>query len=524
MKYDLDMNKIKWTDSKKGWKFCVGSGNAKLALQSDYQAQLKYVHEELGFKRVRFHGLFNDGLCVVREIDDIFNIQNTNSKIREYSFQQIAKVLDAVIETGVQPFIELGMMPRVLARDEVTLFKYKDYVSPPKEMEEWNELIKRFINFIIDRYGIEEVKEWYFEVWNEPDVKNFWSGTKEEYFELYKNTAITIKSICSDLMVGGPSTAKTRWIDEFYEYCSNNNVPVDFITTHQYPGDALGHSFDRSKHAEKVKNAVAKDSESILDVTRKILCNEEKIKSYPSNLLVNNAIRAKNEAKELPLYYTEWNTTSICVAPHNDTHMSAAYIVKTCLEADEIIDGSSFWTFSDIFEELAYFTDPFNGAFGLLTIDGIEKPSFYAFKFLNDLGDKKYTIKSSDDHIHISMYKKSDKIQIIITNHHFDMSDSSEEEYEFEFLNLGGISNIVEKRINETDSNSYSKWLNMGMPKPLKKLEVAEIRESARPKNYECNIIRYKNTIRLKGKIKSNETKLITLEINRKEENKDENE
>lgn len=513
MEFTIDLQKIKWSESKQTWKFCVGSGNAKLALQSDYQKQLKQVHEELGFKRVRFHGLFNDGLYVVRDVNDLFNVGMPTPHIREYSFQQIGKVLDAIIETGVQPFIELGMMPRVFTSSDKKIFKYNDYISPPKEMKEWTDLIERFIKFIIDRYGLEEVKEWFFEVWNEPDISNFWGGTQEDYFELYANTARTIKKINKELKVGGPSTAKTRWVQEFHDFCTTKNVPIDFISTHQYPGDALGHSFSREKHMEKMEKVLKKESNSLLSVAREILCDEEKIKSYPSNLLVNNARIAKEQAGEFPLYYTEWNTTSICVAPHNDSAMSAAYIVKTCLEVDDILSGTSFWTFSDIFEELAYFTDPFNGAFGLLTIDGIEKPSYYGFKFLHNLGKDKHILKEGDDHIHVSLHRKENELQIIMTNHHFDLLNTRSEEYHFEFIGIEGVQGVTELKINEEDGNSTNEWKKIGSPKPLKKNEIEKIKEQSIPKEYPCDYALSNGKLSIGGKISSNETKLITIKL-----------
>ncbi|MFV0479216.1 MAG: GH39 family glycosyl hydrolase [Anaerorhabdus sp.] len=513
MEFNIDIKNSKWQKSKQGWKFCVGSGNAKLALQSDYQSQLKFVRDELGIERVRFHGLFNDGLYVVREINDIFGVGISTPHIREYSFQQVGKVLDAVIECGMQPFIELGMMPKALARDDKTIFQYKDYISPPKQMEEWNELIERFLNFIINRYGLDVVKEWYFEVWNEPDISNFWSGTKEEYFELYKNTAETLKKVCKDLKVGGPSTAKSRWVDEFYDYCQTNNVPVDFMSTHQYPGDALGHSFSKEKHMEKMKKVLAKQSDSILEVSREILCNEEKILSYPSNIFLDNAKIAKQNAKEYPLFYTEWNTTSVCVARQNDSVMSAAYIVKTSLEVDDVIDGSSFWTFSDIFEELGYFTDPFNGSFGLLTIDGIEKPSFYGFKFLNQLGKEKMMLKQGEDHIHVSLHRSENQLQLIMTNHHFDMDSQGKESYQFLLDGLNSVVSVSEEVIGETKCNAVQIWKEMGSPKPLKRDEIETIRQKAKPIKEAITFNLENERLSFSGELQCNETKLITINL-----------
>ena len=84
----------------------------------------------------------------------------------------------------------------------------------------------------IGRYGVREVRNWFFEVWNEPNLEQFWTGTQQDYFELYRRTAATIKGIDARLRVGGPATAANAWIRDFIEYCRGANAPLDFISTH----------------------------------------------------------------------------------------------------------------------------------------------------------------------------------------------------------------------------------------------------------------------------------------------------
>ena len=508
--FQVDIANVKWNEYKKNWQFCIGRGNAKLALQADYQKQLKQIVSELGIKRVRFHGIFNEGLYVVRELQNIINVQRETPNIREISFQQIGKVYDAIIECGAQPFVEIGMMPRVYASEDITLFQYKDNISMPKHMDEWNDLIQKFVTFLLNRYGLEEIRQWYFEVWNEPDIPNFFAGEMDDYFELYANTAKTVKNIDSELKIGGPATSKSKWIKEFKDYCDTNEVPLDFISTHHYPGDALGHSFDKEKHIKKIKRIMDNDYDSLLDVTREILYNEDKIKDYPSNLLKDNAARVSKIAEDIPVYYTEWNGTSTTVATVNDTEYNAAYVVKTCLETDSIIDGSSYWTFSDIFEELAYFTDPFYGGFGLLTIDGIKKPNYYAFKFLNELGEKTYTLVGNEDHLHISLFKGESDLKLMITNQNFDFNSNDVIDYEIELENC--LSEVVEeKRINSTDSNSYYQWKELGSPKPLTKEQIKLIREKSKEAIYKTTHKNMDNKLLIEGTIKVNEVKVITI-------------
>ena len=222
------------------WKLCVGSGHASLGLRSDWQKQLKYIHDELGFKYVRFHGLLCDDMKVVTTLSEMIPLPGAKDVVT-YSFYQIACLFDYILSIGMKPFVEIGPMPSALASGKKTIFFYKANVTPPKNYKMWDDLIKRFMDFLIDRYTLEEVESWYFEVWNEPDLKVFWSGSKEEYFKLYKNTANVIRSFGENIKIGGPATSGGNWIGEFKEYCENDNIPLDFISTHAYPGDALGH-------------------------------------------------------------------------------------------------------------------------------------------------------------------------------------------------------------------------------------------------------------------------------------------
>ncbi len=144
-------------------------------------------------------------------------------------------------------------MPEHLARRKRKgLFFYKPCISPPKNPEAWYRYIQDFVRFLIARYGIGEVRQWYFEVWNEPDLRlPFFAGTRKDDFRLYADTVRAVKDVDSDLQVGGPSTSGSKWVPELLEYCQKNRLPIDFITTHEYAGDPLG-GLERGKD-EKMK-------------------------------------------------------------------------------------------------------------------------------------------------------------------------------------------------------------------------------------------------------------------------------
>ena len=353
MKFTLDAQG-KTKKVTKHWQFCVGSGHAALALRQDYQEQLKQAYDELGFKRVRFHGIFNDDMNVCQRMNEYIPIPNSK-RIRTDNFYQVGVVYDALLDIGIRPFVELSFMPRALASGRRTVFHYKGNITPPRNYNEWADFIKRFMNFLIDRYGKQEVLSWYYEVWNEPDLSFFWTGKQKGYMKLYDYTARAIKSVDEGFMVGGPSTSGNRWVKELKDYCTVNNVPLDFMSTHHYPGDECGHRINFKVIFDIIMRKVK--GKSINNTLREILYNEEVLNQMERGILTKQAKVAKDQAGELPLFYTEWNVNSTCTAPVHDTIQSSAFLVKTVLDNQGIVDGSSYWCFSDIFEDLFFFPE-----------------------------------------------------------------------------------------------------------------------------------------------------------------------
>ena len=205
---------------------CVGAGRANEGLRADWQKQLTYVRKECGFKYIRMHGLLTDDMGVYTE-DAKGN--------PEYNYMYVDALFDFLHSIGMKPFVELGFMPNALASGKQTIFWWRGNVTPPKDYDKWAGLIRNLVQHFTERYGADEVKTWYFEVWNEPNLSpGFWTGTQQDYFKLYSYTAKAIKSVNPDYRVGGPATAGAAWVPDMIKYCNDNHVPIDFISTHSY--------------------------------------------------------------------------------------------------------------------------------------------------------------------------------------------------------------------------------------------------------------------------------------------------
>ncbi|HEX5400115.1 MAG TPA: glycoside hydrolase, partial [Verrucomicrobiae bacterium] len=278
------------------FNFCVGAGRANEGLRADWQRQLTYAHEQCGFKYIRFHGLFDDDMGVYRE---------ENGK-PQYNWQYIDELYDFLERIGMKPFVELSFMPDALASGRKTIFWYRGNVTPPKDMNKWSDFIKAFVEHEQERYGHDEVSKWYFEVWNEPNLRNgFWTGSEQDYFNFYAATARAIKSVSPDYKVGGPATAGCGWISEFIHFCDTNHAPVDFISTHTY---GVGQGFLDVTGTSGT--ALSRNPDSIWgDVKR-----------------VRREI-AESAMPNLELHFTEWSSSYTPSDPMHDSYLSAAYIV-----------------------------------------------------------------------------------------------------------------------------------------------------------------------------------------------------
>jgi xylan 1,4-beta-xylosidase len=337
------------------WEQTFGSGRAVLALRDNYRNDIRLVKGITGFESVRFHAIFHDEI----------GLYDTDTKgTVSYNFSYIDQIYDGLLADGVRPFVELGFMPQQMAADPKGVFGfwYKPNVSPPKDYAQWDALIDVFARHLIARYGIDEVAQWDFEVWNEPNI-GFWGGKPYQatYFELYDHTALALKKVDARLRVGGPSTAQAAWAADFIAHCEANHIPVDFVSSHVYANDTSQDVFHNDV-------PVARD-QMVCKAVRK----------------VHEEIRA-SARPELPLIFSEYNASYANEPDVTDTVYMGPWLATTISQCDGLTEAMSYWAFSDVFEEGGVIKTPFYGGFGLLAEDGIPKPAFNAFAVLHKLG------------------------------------------------------------------------------------------------------------------------------------------
>lgn len=172
------------------WRHCVGTGRIELALRRDYQDSLKLLEDDIGFRYIRGHGLLSDGMAVHRP----YEWEGTRRV--HHSFTYLDQIVDAYLDLGIRPFVELGFMPEELASGKQTVFWWRGHVTPPRSYQEWADLVRATVAHLVDRYGLDEVRTWPIEVWNEPNLADFWENADEqEYHKLYEVTASAVKEV-----------------------------------------------------------------------------------------------------------------------------------------------------------------------------------------------------------------------------------------------------------------------------------------------------------------------------------------
>ena len=427
------------------WEQMFGSGRANLTLRESYRDDLRAVKQVTDFRYVRFHAILHDE-------NGVYNEDEHGNPV--YNFAYVDQIYDGLLKNGVRPFVEISFMPKKLAfnPDALHPFWYKQNVSPPKSMERWDALMTAFAQHLVDRYGIDEVSQWYFEVWNEPNI-DFWNGIprKQSYFDLYAHTARALKAVSPRLRVGGPATAAAAWVPDFLQYCATNHVPVDFVSSHGYADDTVENLFGTNEDIpmdERVARAIAK---------------------------VRGEIQSSALAG-LPLMWTEWNVQGMNES--RDTIFVGPALANTIRQASGV-DMLSFWTFSDVFEEGGPIPKPFEGEFGLRAKGGINKPSYYAYGLLHELGNERLANSSKN----VIVTKSADgSLAVAAWNLVDPDKQGTTQTMTLTFRGVAPDAKITLQRVDQDHGNVLPHYAAMGKPLDPTPQQVDQLnRETALP-------------------------------------------
>ena len=444
------------------WERMFGSGRAILSLRDSYRRDLRLVKEATGFEYVRFHAIFHDEVGVYDEAD--------GHPI--YNFSYVDQIYDGLLSNGVRPFVELSFMPRKLAaRESLHPFWYHPNVSPPKDWTKWDDLVSHFAQHLVDRYGIEEVARWYFEIWNEPNL-DFWAGEPKEatYFQLYDHTARALKKVNSALRVGGPATAQAAWVGVFIAHCAESQVPLDFVSTHVYANDSAKDVFGTTETIPRTQ-MVCRAAKKVHD--------EVKTSARP----------------DLPIIISEYNASYKNEPEVTDADFMGPWLGDTIRQCDGLLDNLAYWTFSDVFEEQGVVKQPFYGGYGLIAENDLPKPSYNAFKLLHRLGDQRIAVNSQSS---IATRRGDGTIVIAVWNLFMPDEPGAPKDVTVTLAGATGLHKALISRLDERHGSLLSLYDSLGRPPYPTARQLQDLRQAAElPPAEEKELEHGKITVRL---------------------------
>ena len=446
------------------WKKLVNVAKAKDLMMAPIREQLSFMQKEVGFEYIRFRGIFDDEMMV-------YDLDDFESPI--YNFAYPDQIMDYLMKIGIKPYIVLGFFPGKMARSKDTLFYKPVTIAPPRDIKQWNKLLLAFIEHCIERYGAENVETWVFDISNKPELEGlYWSGTWEEYLDLYENTYKTIKSLVIKAQVGGADfilfeEKESHFVESFCEFCSHKKCVPDFLSIQVYPQQTVSLSYNRDsffRSEPQIKRedfAISEDSDAF------------------KNILLHFA---EKFGKQYKIYLTEFNADAWSRNLCHDTCYTTAFITKSILENMDEVESFAYWTLSDFMEEMPIGKGPFFGNFGLFTHNSIPKPGLQAFRLLTFLENIEiargpgYYVTKGDGKIQIMLYNYCHFDQqfcnritwAITTTERYQVFNSKKLEIELELENLKeGQHNITYQYVNRENGSVFPLQIRNILDKPV---------------------------------------------------------
>lgn len=422
----------------------------------DMLEQLRMAREELGIEYVRACGMLDDKMRTWGRDPRDFR---KPPKERPYrlNFQIVDMVFDRLLEMGIKPLYTTCFTPSAMAAGTCEIWQHTR-TSPPKDIQLWKDYIRKGIEHEIALRGREEVASWYFEVWNEPNLKGcFFDGTQEEWFQLWAATFDAIKAACPEARVGGPSTARGEWIDTFLDWTQEHGCPPDYIITHVYNNDSESAPLSPFDGPASMR---VKDSPHFASGVIRGVAKLLQSRGFPGEI-----------------HWNEWGRSWFPYDPLKETPLEAAFVVKTMAEVSHLADIFAFWCISDIYDQMGYASEEFSGNYGLLSLHGLRKPAYFAHALLNLAVGKRVEVPSPDPEglEGAVATRRARECSVLLYRYPQKIEEETQTD-PVEVLLPKDAHQLRLYRIDRTENNILAAWRAMGSPAYLGPSERRELR------------------------------------------------
>ncbi len=437
------------------WEGVVNVDQFRWMVRRDLQDQLALVQRELRAKHVRAVGMFDDELRAFCPSPASF--MGYEPKEPRTNWQNIDYVMDSLLDRGLHPMFTTSFIPSAMASGPVTVFTTKGHTSPPRDWVQWENFVRESVQHAVDRYSLAVVREWYFEVWNEPNLPGwFWGGTHEEFHRLWQTTHRAIKSVDASLRVGGPSAARAEWLDELLAFGTRHDCAPDYLTAHVYNNDSpAGEALAPFEGAQSARNSRSPD--------------------HAIGLIRDVRARIDRAGFRGEVHWNEWGRSFHGVDHHREHPSEAAFIARLLGEVSQEADAFAYWCVSDIYDQVGFGREAFHGGYGLLNLQGLRKPAYHAFQLLSRLGTARVATSGGDSFRNaIVTAPVAGRAHVLV--YAYDHADNPATTSLAVAVDLPPDSTPVALyRVDSTENNVLARWRALGSPAYLSREQTRDL-------------------------------------------------
>ncbi len=421
--------------------------------RADTLAQLRQARDELGLKYVRAAAMYGPEMRTWTYRLADWRMK-PDQKQKQANWQIIDLCLDHLVELGLKPIYTTCFTPAEFTDSTKTCWPDHNPIGMPRDLHQWADFVASGVRHHIARYGLEEVRSWYFECWNEPNLGGFFDGTQEQFFQLWSATWRALKSVDAGLRFGGPSTARAEWIPEFLDFAAKDGTPPDYLIGHVYNNDSEsnplspfdGPAVDRVKDSPNFASGVIRGTRKMLD--------------------------ARGWTGEV--HWNEWGRSWF---PHDlprESAREAAFVAKTMIEASQDGDLFAYWCLSDIYDQIGYSHSEFDGNYGMLSLHGLRKPAYQAHRLLARLGTSRVAVEGGDA-LQGAIATVDGPKRILV--YRYPATPDAAVTSERVSLRLPGKPALAPRlwRIDAREHNVLTAWRDLGAPESPTRVQLADL-------------------------------------------------
>lgn len=439
----------------------ISIGDGYLLLQSEAQHQVEKIQKQIGVKYARIWNILSREYCF--------------SEKEGYNFRRLDQVLDFLLDHHMKPYLEVGSKPSLFMYTPERSINIEKSKMDSYDFKTFSEITRELCVHLVNRYGVEELETWYFEYWNDPSLNI--TEPDGEYYQRFDLLYQTMKNYSEEISVGGAGFIlgyETLVCKKIFPIWKAREIHPDFLSVCSFQYIALVEDGGRLGR-----------------------------KSIDSEYMLNQIEIMKNVMEEtgfqIPEFHIdEWNFTISNRNVLNDSCEQGAYILKNCIEMNGAVDMMAYWHALDLYSDY-YDTDTvMNGDSGLISRDGICKPSFYAFQFMNRLlpkvlekndhaivttnGRNRYVIACHNYKSLSSRYVFTDEDEIQLEDIEQYVEDIDPIKLNFTIQNVKDGKYLVKiYRVNRECGSVQDLWKNLDYSKGLMRDEVDYLKSSAIP-------------------------------------------